>query len=139
MNPVASPTCEEGVVEALGWHGTPLGGVRVPDAELTVVASLDDDGQPMPTGVLVPVAGSWRHALSIARACLAFAPAALVLPEPPSELCLLECGYADVGIVVDGEVVLPARPRRPVRSTRRAMDRTLERELNRVLSGSSAR
>ncbi|SHM94628.1 hypothetical protein [Cryptosporangium aurantiacum] len=141
MNPVgvaSSPACEEGVVEALGWHGTLLDGVRVLDTELTVVITAGEDRQPTLGGALVPVRGSWRQALSIARAFLAFAPVALVLPEPPSELCLLECGYADVGIVVDGNVVLPARSRRPVPTTRRTMDRALWRELDRVLSGASS-
>ena len=132
----ASPTCEESAVAALGWRGTPIDGVRVRDTDLTVVVSVDDDGGPVLEGVLVPVRGSWRRALSVARACLAFAPVALVLPEPPSELCLLECGYADVGLVVAGDVVAPARERRPLRSTRSTFDRALFGELDRVLSTS---
>ncbi|GAA0271098.1 hypothetical protein [Cryptosporangium japonicum] len=132
----ASPTCEESVVAALGWHGSPVEGVRVRNTDLTVVVSDGEDGPPVLAGVLVPVRGSWRQALSIARACLAFAPVALVLPEPPSELCRLECGYADVGIVVDGGVVAPARAHRPVRSTRSTFDRVLFGELDRVLTAS---
>ena len=119
---------------ALGWHGTPIDGVRVRDTDLTVVVSTGGENRPVLGGVLVPVRGSWRQALSLARACLAFAPVALVLPEPPSELCLLECGYADVGIVVDGEVLAPPRTRRPVRSTRSTFDRALSGELDRVLA-----
>ena len=119
---------------ALGWHGTPVDGVRVRDTDLTVVVSAGEENRPVLGGVLVPVRGSWRQALSLARACLAFAPVALVLPEPPSELCLLECGYADVGIVVDGEVLAPPRTRRPVRSTRSTFDRALSGELDRVLA-----
>ncbi|MFG1920789.1 hypothetical protein [Cryptosporangium sp. NPDC048952] len=130
----ASPTCEESVVTALGWHGTPVDGVRVRDTDLTVVVSDGRDGQSGLAGVLVPVSGSWRQALSLARACLAFAPVALVLTEAPSELCLLECGYADVGIVVADHVVAPARSRRPLRSTRSTFDRVLFGELDRVLT-----
>jgi hypothetical protein len=121
-------------VTALGWHGTPIDGVRVRDTDLTVVVSAGEENRPVLAGVLVPVRGSWRQALSLARACLAFAPVALVLPEPPSELCLLECGYADVGIVVDGEVLAPPRTRRPVRSNRSTFDRVLFGELDRVLA-----
>ncbi|WP_157017305.1 hypothetical protein [Cryptosporangium arvum] len=106
------------------------------DTDLTVVVSGGDGGAPTLAGVLVPVRGSWRQALSIARACLAFAPVALVLPEAPSELCRLECGYADVGIVVAGDVVAPARAHRPVRSTRSTFDRVLSGELDRVLTAS---
>lgn len=130
----ASPMCVEGVVAALGWHGTPVEGVRVRDTDLTAVVSADEDGRSVLGGVLVPVRGSWRQALSLARACLAFAPVALVLDEQPSELCLLECGYADVGIVVTDAVVAPARARRPVRSTRSTFDRALFGELDRVLA-----
>ena len=130
----ARPACEEGVRSALGWHGTPLEGVRVRDTDLTVVVSAGDDGRPVLDGVLVPVSGSWRQALSLARACLAFAPVALVLPEPPSELCLLECGYADVGIVAADDVVAPPRARRPARTTRSTFDRVLFGELDRVLA-----
>lgn len=130
----ASPTWVGSVVTALGWHGTPMDGVRVRDTDLTVVVSVDDGGRPALGGVLVPVRGSWRRALSVARGCLAFAPVALVLPAPPSELCLLECGYADVGIVVAGDVIAPARARRPARSTRSTFDRVLFGELDRVLT-----
>ncbi|TQS43287.1 hypothetical protein [Cryptosporangium phraense] len=131
-------------MKVLGWHGTPVTGVRLLDTELTVVVSPQDDGLPVHDGppaldgVLVPVDGSWRHGLSIARACLPFAPAALRLSEPPSELCLLECGYADVGIVVGDEVVLAPRPRRTASGSRRTIDRALRGELERVLSASSA-
>jgi hypothetical protein len=125
----------EQVAGALGWAGTPLSGVRLLDTELTVVV----EPEQVIAGVLVPVNGSWRQALSIARTCLAFAPVALVLPEAPSELCLLECGYADVGVVVAGSVVLPARPRRPARTTqRRLVDRALSDQLERTLRRSSS-
>ncbi|MFI5958554.1 hypothetical protein [Cryptosporangium sp. NPDC051539] len=127
------------MTQVLGWQGTPVSGVRLLDTEVTVVVSPRDDGPPSLNGVLIPVDGSWRQSLSIARACLAFAPVALRLTEPPSELCLLECGYADVGIVVGDEVVLAPRPRRTASRSRRTIDRALRGELDRVLSASSVR
>jgi hypothetical protein len=101
------------------------------DAEVTVSASGPDL-----RGILIPVGVSWRRTLSVARACLPLAPTALLFDaaEPPSELCLLECGYAEVGIVVETAVLLPARPPRPAGRQRRSVDRALAQQLDSQLA-----
>lgn len=137
MKPVVlAPSRLEQAAEALGWAGTVIDGVRLVDAAVAAVVSGAE-----PTGLIVPVRGSWRRALSVARTCLPLAPTALLHtgPEAPSELCLLECGYAEVGLVVDadGAAVVSVRPRpqRPVSS--RAINRALAEQLSERLNRAS--
>jgi hypothetical protein len=144
VNPVGvAPARLEQAVDALGWREPnpelphPLGelrlldGLRLLDARVVVAASGTE-----PRGILLPVGASWRQTLSIARTCLPLAPTALLFSaaEPPSELCLLECGYAEVGVVVDATVLLAARRPRPAGSRRRSMDRELAQQLTSQLT-----
>jgi hypothetical protein len=123
----------EQIAGVLGWEGKVIDGVRLVDTELAAVTN-----GPELNGLLVPVRGSWRRALSVARTCLALAPTALLPagPDAPSELCLLECGYAEVGLVIAGPdgatLALPARVKRP--AGRRAVDQALVGQLTAQLA-----
>lgn len=130
MKPVVlAPSRLEQIADALGWTGAVTDGVRLVDTDVAAVVS----GSEL-TGLMVPIRGSWRRALSIARPCLALAPTALLHtgPEAPSELCLLECGYAEIGLVADARVAVPPRAKRPASS--RAVDRALAEQLTAQLA-----
>jgi hypothetical protein len=131
VNPLAlAPSRLARAAEALGWTGPLRPGLRLLDAEVAAVTA-----GPELVGLMVEVRDSWRSALGVARACLPLAPTALSLttPDAPSELCLLECGYAEVGLVLaDGTLAAPARAARPLSA--RAVDRAQAAALAAVLA-----
>jgi hypothetical protein len=136
VNPVGlAPSRIDQLAEALGWSGQAVDRVRLLDTEVAVVLT-----GAVPRGILVPVGASWRRALSVARACLPIAPSALAFGAgTPSDLCLLECGYAEVGLVTDAGVLLVARQPRPSGSQRRSVDRVFARQLADQLAARSSR
>ncbi|MEU5690326.1 hypothetical protein [Actinosynnema sp. NPDC020468] len=138
-------------VEALGWAGVLVPGVRLFGVTADVVARVDARAHARRSGPVldrdvlatwewpearrepevVRLVGalcanrSWRRARTEAVRLGGFCATAVVLADAPEE-CLLECAYAGVGVVVGGEVLVTPRPGRVDGARRRTLDRWVE-------------